>query len=383
MKKRALLTLAAIILTISSQSQETPEKFSAGGYASWLHNAMFEYPSDIWINSSMLHNRLNFKAYPGSRTTITLEVRNRLITGDLLLADPSYASSIGYDQGWVDMSWNIIDEQSVILNTFIDRASVDFTAGTLQVSAGRQRINWSQALVWNPNDIFNTYSYFDFDYVERPGSDAVRVIWSPGASSSAEIAVKADNTGAVTAAALWRFSIPYADLQFLAGESEGDMITLGTGWSANAGSYSLRGEATWFLPFGDAPSEEGTVIATAGVDRVFSDKFTAITQFMYSSNPVAIDSFRDFYRGGLTARSLAFSEFTLMGQVTYTPMPLLNLSLSAIWYPDLKGYYAGPSVDFSLAENVDFSLVWQYFESVVSGDETQINMGFLRIKYSF
>jgi hypothetical protein len=104
---------------------------------------------------------------------------------------------------------------------------------------------------------------------------------------------------------------------------------------------------------------------------------------MYSSNPVAIDSFRDFYRGGLTARSLAFSEFTLMGQVTYTPMPLLNLSLSAIWYPDLKGYYAGPSVDFSLAENVDFSLVWQYFESVVSGDETQINMGFLRIKYSF
>ncbi len=236
MKKKALLTVAAIILTLSSHSQETPEKFSAGGYASWLHNAMFENPSDIWINSSMLHNRLNFKAYPGSRTTITLEVRNRLITGDLLLADPSYASSIGYDQGWIDMSWNIIDEQSVILNTFIDRASVDFTAGTVQVRAGRQRINWSQALVWNPNDIFNTYSYFDFDYIERPGSDAVRVIWSPGASSSAEIAVKADNTGAVTAAALWRFSIPGADLQFLAGESEGDMITLGTGWSANAGS---------------------------------------------------------------------------------------------------------------------------------------------------
>ncbi|MCK7542259.1 MAG: hypothetical protein MZV63_70990 [Marinilabiliales bacterium] len=70
---------------------------------------------------------------------------------------------------------------SHVLNTFIDRASVDFTAGTLQVSAGRQRINWSQALVWNPNDIFNTYSSFDFDYMERPGSDAVRVDLLTGA----------------------------------------------------------------------------------------------------------------------------------------------------------------------------------------------------------
>lgn len=383
MKKRILLTVAAVMLTLSSRSQERPEKLSAGGYASWLHNAMFETPSDIWINSSMLHNRLNFKAYPGSRTTITLEVRNRLITGDMLLLDPSYASSIGYDQGWIDMSWNIIEEQSVIFNTFIDRASIDFTAGSFQVRAGRQRINWSQALVWNPNDIFNTYSYFDFDYIERPGSDAVRVIWAPGASSAAEIAVKADNTGAVTAAALWRFSLLNTDLQFLAGESDEEMVTLGTGWSANAGPYSVRGEATWFLPFGNSSLDRGTVIATAGVDRVFSDKFTAITQFMYSNNPVALDSFSDFYRGGLTARSLAFSEFTLLGQISYSPMPLLSLSLSAIWYPDLKGYYAGPSVDYSLAENVDFSFVWQYFESIVSGEETQLNMGFIRIKYSF
>ncbi|MCK7542260.1 MAG: U32 family peptidase C-terminal domain-containing protein [Marinilabiliales bacterium] len=55
---------------------------------------MFENPSDTWINSSMLHNRLNFKAYPGTRTTIALEVRNRFVTGDMLsLLDPSYASA--------------------------------------------------------------------------------------------------------------------------------------------------------------------------------------------------------------------------------------------------------------------------------------------------
>lgn len=30
-------------------------------------------------------------------------------------------------------------------------------------------------MAWNPNDWFNTYNYFDFDYEERPGTDAIRV----------------------------------------------------------------------------------------------------------------------------------------------------------------------------------------------------------------
>ena len=34
-----------------------------------------------------------------------------------------------------------------------------------------------------------------------------------------------------------------------------------------------------------------------------------------------------------------------------------------MWFPDLKGYFAGPSIDYSLAENVDFSIFWQHFES--------------------
>jgi hypothetical protein len=62
---------------------------------------------------------------------------------------------------------------------------------------------------------------------------------------------------------------------------------------------------------------------------------------------------------------------------------LASLSLAAIWYPDLKGYYAGPGIDFSMAENVDFTFVWQYFKSRISGEASQINLGFIRIKYSF
>jgi hypothetical protein len=359
------------------------EWLTAGGYASWLHMAMFEKPSENWINSSMFHNRLNFKAYAGTSVTIALELRNRFVTGDMIKLDPLYARSLASDDGWIDMSWNLFSGSSFALNTMIDRAYVDFTAGKLQVRAGRQRINWSQALIWNPNDIFNTYSFFDFDYVERPGSDALRLSYSTGPASAVETVVKVDNENRITAAALGRFSFLSTDLQFLTGVTDDDFFTAGTGFSGAVGSVSVRGEATLFAPFRSAGEEKNTFIATLGLDKAFSDKVTTLAQVMYSNNPADLTGFNELYEGGLTARQLAFSKFCAAAQVSYTPVPLLNISLSAIWYPDLDGYYAGPAVDISLAQNVDFSFLWQHFNSTIAEEETRINLGFIRIRYSF
>ena len=396
MNRTLLLTIALLAAAVSGYAQEngsglpggtaareTPVRVSVGGYASWLHTALFQKPSDAWINSTMLHNRLNFKAYPGSRTTIGIEVRNRFVTGDMVSLDPGYAPGLSADPGWADLSWNISDGNSYVLNTMIDRAYIDFTAGRFQIIAGRQRINWSQSLVWNPNDIFNTYSFFDFDYIERPGSDAVRAVLTTGPSSAVEAAVKLDREGKLSAAALWRFSLFNTDLQFLAGETDQEFFTAGTGWSGAIGPWSVRGEATWFRSLPDAPHDKSTIIATAGVDRVFSDRISALAQVMYSNNPLILNEFSLLYDGTLKADQLAFSEFSAVAQMSYTPMPLLSISMSAIWYPDLNGWYAGPSVEFSMAENVGFSLVWQHFDSEIGGEKTRINVGFIRIKYSF
>lgn len=357
--------------------------FSAGGYSSWLHTAMFEKPADDWVNSSMLHNRLNFKAYAGSNTVFALELRSRFVTGDMVRLDPAYVPGLSADPGWADLSWNISKGNSYVLNMMIDRAYIDFTAGSLQVRAGRQRINWSQALIWNPNDIFNTYSFFDFDYVERPGSDALRLTYSTGPSSSVEAAVKVDGINRITAAALGRFSLLNTDLQLLAGVTDDEFFTAGTGLSGAIGSLSVRGEATLFAPFGDHAGGESNFIATLGIDKAFSDKVSTMVQVMYSGNPVNLTGFTELYGGGLTARQLAFSKFSAAGQVAYSPLPLVSISVSAIWFPDLDGFYAGPSVDFSMAENVDLTILWQHFNSTISGVETKLNLGFLRFRYSF
>jgi hypothetical protein len=361
-------------------SQEKLKVFRLNGYVTSMQSVIFESLSGDFINDNLIHNRLNFKAYPFSNITVALEFRNRLFTGDMVRI-PGYSSFIGDDQGFADMSWNIADKKSFLLNSTLDRAWIDLTLGKFQATAGRQRINWGQTLIWNPNDIFNAYSFFDFDYVERPGSDAVRLQYFPSSSSVAELALKSDSYNNITGAGLFRFNRWGYDIQLLAGIDNSSDYVVGTGWSGTIGSFSFRGEASLFKPVEKAGGDP-VILATAGLDKIFADNSTAVLQFMYSNNPVSMNNINFLYSGNLSAKDLAFSKVTLFGQFTLAASPLLNLGFSAMWFPDLNGFYAGPSIDYSIAENLGFSLIWQRFEAETTlGDH--INLGFLRLKYSF
>lgn len=383
MYKRIFILLMTVIIFSSSYSQEKKKPVSINGYFSALETAIFDSLSGPIANQNLFHNRLNFKGYLNDHLTLAAELRNRLFTGDLSLLGTTYTGIIGFDPGLIDMSWNVIEEQSFFLNTRLDRFWLDFNYNKFQATIGRQRINWGQSLVWNPNDIFNAYSFFDFDYVERPGSDAIRLQYFPTSSSAAEFAVKVDSEHDITAAGLFRFNKFGYDIQFLAGFVNSEDVVIGAGWSGSIGSVSFRGEGSWFQPYEEFPKSIGTILVTAGLDKVFKDNSIAQLQLMYSNNPIGFIDFYSFVGGDLSSKDLAISEFSAFGQFTWAVTPMLNLSLSAMWFPDLNGYYAGPSLDYSMAENVDFSIVWQHFDAVFAGERNRINLGFLRFKYSF
>ncbi len=348
-----------------------------------MQSVIFDSLSGPFLNENLLHNRLNFKGYLSENISFAAEFRNRLFTGDLVRLGKYYSGLIGKDQGLVDMSWNVFEKQSFLFNTTVDRLWFDLHYNKFQVTVGRQRINWGQTFVWNPNDIFNAYSFFDFDYIERPGSDAVRLQYFPSSSSATELAVKVDGENDVTAAGLYRFNRWGYDFQFLAGFVNGQDIVIGAGWSGAIGSVSFRGEGSWFDQYEDFPGSEGTVLITTGFDKIFKDNSMAQVQFMYCNNPLVLNDFNSFYSGNLSSKDLAFSRFSAFGQFTWAVTPLLDLTLSSMWFPDLDGYFAGPSMDYSLAENLDFSLIWQHFNAVMNGEKSRINLGFLRLKYSF
>jgi hypothetical protein len=377
----------ALILLLFFQSEtlfpQEKKSIAPGGYLTTMQSAIFDSLSGPVIYENLLHNRLNFKVYLNDHITFASEFRNRLFTGDMVRSWPGYSEMIGTDEGWVDMSWNIVDRNSFFLNTTIDRLWLDLNYDKFQVRIGRQRINWGQTFVWNPNDIFNAYSFFDFDYVERPGSDAVRLQYYPTWSSAIELAVKADIDDDITAAGLYRLSKWGYDIQFLAGYSNSSDIVAGGGWSGSIGTVSFRGEGTWFHPLESFGDTTGTTIITAGIDKIFKDNSMVQVQLMYCNNPLEPDNFTNLYSGNLSAKDLAFSEFSAFGQFTWAATPLLNIGISGMWFPDLKGYFAGPALDYSLAENIDFSLIWQHFNSVMGGERNKINLAFLRLKYSF
>ncbi len=361
-------------------------ELSMDGYLTGLNSALFEAFSSPFIMEQLVHNRLNLYLTFCDQVSLTAGIRSRLFTGDMVRAESDYALLTARDPGWMDLSWNLLEENSVFLNTTYDRLSLDITAGKTDIRIGRQRINWGQTLVWNPNDLFNAYSFFDIDYPEKPGSDAVRVQYYPSFSSVMELAVSLNRSGEVTAAGLWRFNRGGYDVQWMGGYAGSRDVVAGTGWSGNIGTISFRGEATLFAPVKKKAPEKTMLLATTGFEKTMKDNSLAIVQLMYCTNPPDLQEFATLYNTPLSARNLAFSEFTAFGQYTWAATPLLNLTLSAMWFPDLKGYYAGPSLDFSLAENVDLSVLWQHFSGEF-GDfgngSTRLNLAFLRFRYSF
>ncbi len=384
-RNRIIIILIAFCLAPGADlvAQEESSPVTAKGYLSSMQSAVFEEADGDWINDNLLHNRLNFRFYSGSSVTFALEVRNRLFTGDMVKMNTDYSALIDSDRGWIDMSWNLIDESSVIFNMTVDRLWFDLSGDNYQVRIGRQRINWGQTFVWNPNDIFNTYSYFDFDYVERPGSDAVRLQIYPSYSSAVELAVKVDSEKSITAAGLFRFNKWGYDIQFLGGYVNSEDVVAGAGWSGAFGSTSFRGEVSWFQPAVNFTDTTGTGIFTIGFDRSFTSNSMIQLQLMYCNNPVDFADFDSFYFGNLSAKDLAFSKFSLFAAATIPATPLFNIGMSGIYYPGLKGFFAGPTIDVSLAENVDFSFIWQYFNAELEDDRTKMSLGFLRLKYSF
>ena len=381
--QKILCILFYSFCALSTLFPQEKKPFEINGYLTTMQSAMFDSVRGTFINDNLIHNRLNFKAYAGDNITFGLDLRNRIFTGDMVKSTSKYAEFIGTDPGLTDLSWNLVNEKSLLINTSVDRYWLDFNYKKFQARVGRQRINWGQTLVWNPNDIFNAYSIFDFDYIERPGSDAVRIQYYPKSSSAIELAVKVNSDHKVTAAGLYRFNRWDYDIQFLAGYFNDEDYVAGAGWSGAFGSVSFRGEATWFQSVKYFSDSTGKGLFTIGFDKVFKNNSMAQIQVMYCNDPLELSSFGSLYKGNLYSKDLAFSKFSAFGQVSIQANPLLTIGLSGMWLPDLKGYFAGVSLDYSLAENLDFSLIWQHFNNEINTSRTRINMCFLRAKWSF
>ncbi len=377
-----------LLFSWSAPAQDPGESgnLSVNGYLKYM-NTIMDQEGVTWINESMFHNRFDFHWQPSQNFRAGMGLRNRFIYGDLVESFPSYDKLISRDYGYLHkLTGNIIREESYIFNTSIDRLWIDYTRGNFEAKIGRQRINWGQAYVWNPNDIFNAYSFFDFDYEEKPGSDAIRLMYYPSFTSTAELAVKVNRDEEVTAAGYYRMNKWGYDWQFLGGVLNDDEYVAGMGWSGNIKGAGFNGEMTYIHPDENFRDTSGMILSSFSVNYMFSNSLFLQFEGFYNGNfkNMNMNSFTSYYYRPLTVKTLSFSEFSWFGQASYPIHPLLDGNLSLMYFPDIDGFFVNPSLRYSLTNNVQLSAFAQLFEGKFTGTKKErINFIFFRFKWSF
>lgn len=382
-----LLFFLLILLPLQAFVQES--KVNLNGYVKELY--MFYSPekpisgTDLnYLTTNIIHNRLNFKWYTTARLTTVIEMRNRLMLGNLVRNYPDYQSTVDVDNGLVDLSWISAQSNSWFVHSMIDRAYLDYSSGKWQIRAGRQRINWGINLVWNPNDIFNTFSYFDFDYEERPGTDAFRIQYYTGVTSSVELVYKPGRDQAHTAlAGMYRFSVWDYDFQFIGGQAGNDWV-LGGGWSGDIRGAGFRGELIHFEP--ENKKSIRATVASISVDYTFKNSLYLHSSLLYNSNGKKgkAGGMDVFFNPDLSAKQLSFARYSLFGQAAYPITPLISGSFSGIVNPMDGSFYVGPAFTYSILSNLELMLTGQLFfgdEGTEFGDIGQLAFG--RLKWSF
>jgi len=337
------------------------------------------------MTNVLIHNRLNYKYTPVENISFCIELRNRLTFGDNITFNPDSYKSYEKDNGWFDASFVLAKGKSYILSSNADRLYVSFEKNNLKITAGRQRINWGQTLVWNPNDIFNTYSFLDFDYIERPGSDAIRIQYYNNEVTTTELAAKLNSKNELTLAGLYRFNTHEYDIQFLGGILDNSDYIAGIGWSGFVGKISFRGEATLFQPKNKFLIEGADILSSASFDYTLSNSLMILVEYLYTTNNEINDTINilKYYEAPLSVKNLSFVKHNCLIQLSYPFTPLLNGYFAFMYMPKINGYYFGPTISYSVSQNSELSFFLQSFGLNYNNFMFRYYMLFLRFKYNF
>lgn len=420
------ILLLCLAVNISLIAQDKPKVFRYTGFVEYLNNTWIPYGEtnkmlgfEDWQNQSGIYNRFNFWVTPVKNLELYVGMRNNFLFGPLITSyndlytglhlNYSYIEMASFDNGYFDLTFKIADGNSYMFYTNFDRANLKWTLKKFELTVGRQRINWGTNLIWNPNDIFNAYNYFDFNYVERPGSDAVLIELFTGDFSSIQLAAKVGNNLILdqfavdtivlkkqdfyTAAAMYRFNLWNYDFQFFGGKMEDD-FTAGAGWAGSIAGTGFTGEVSWFSDIEDFYDSSNVWIASIGINYTFRNSifinFSGIYNSAGATGPVNagfgnfLGSFSSMFSSSLNVKNLTRSRMNIFGQISYPVTPLINLDLASIFNPYDKSVFVGPSVNFSLTDNISLMLVGQLFWGdplTEYGDIGQ--MFFLDLKWSF
>lgn len=386
MKRKFKLILFFISLSFGVFAQEDSTKkaspFQLNGYIKDLKMLIIDGKGNSQ-NISFLHNRLKMTYQINDALSLKGEIRNRVFYGPGF-EYRSLSDQLNFDAGRIDMNFVPIKDKSIVFSTQIDRLSANWSHRNLEVTLGRQRINWGINLVWNPNDLFNTLNFTDFDYEERPGSDALRVQYFKGMNGFETAASLHRNIDSSIVGFLYKYNIKGYDLQGLASYYRGE-AALGGGWAGSLKNIGFKGEFTWFSGTKNVPS---LWMASPSLDYTFNNGIFAAASFLYRSASANMTNSPLLMTGAassnLDVKSLMPNRYSAFIQSSVSFSPVLSASAAGIYAIDLNAFFLMPNLSWSVKENMELLFLSQsYFLMDKGSINAPFHSFFVRYKWNF
>ena len=382
-KSRLFIIVFCLINVYKFYGQNSDLNFSVNGYVKYLPSYLnYNLKPNKLIPSSMLesqkihliHNRINLRGYYGNNLSLGFEFRNRMMFGDL--------QTIQSDGGLVDMSFYIFNEKNFILHSMIDRLWIKYQKNKLEISLGRQRVNWGINTIWNSNDLFNAYNFIDFDYIERPGSDVLRMIYSGDNLSSFEFIYMPNRSGRNIYAAMYKLNKIGYDFQFLAANYFDDLV-LGGGWAGNIKNAGFKGELSYFIN----NNFNNTLSLSTSLDYSFKNGYYLLGSYLHNSegsNTPGLLNFINITDNVLSPKNLMPSKNSYLLQISKSISPPLNSSLTIMYGSGINFLFLSPNISYDINDKFDVGIIGQLFFMEDSGTLTNLLRGiYLQMRFSF
>lgn len=367
----------------SSQAQLT-DIIDISGYVKELGQVSFDNGLSTFRYDNILHHRLETEWSFTSNLELNADIRTRLLSGYTVRNTPGLDMLYENDPDLVDLWWVWADSDQLLLHSQIDRLHLSYYNGPLEIYAGRQRINWGKTYVWNPNDLFNNYAFLDFDYEERPGVDAVSMIYNLDFASSIETSVKLGKSfDEMVVAGMYRTNWKQYDLQFI-GAHYFDKVTIGVGWAGYIKGAGFKGEISYFHPEENFFDQTGNVTSTVGFDYMFSNSLYAQSEFLYNGGNRGQGRPVFELLQPPSADNLFIEKTGYYLSASYPLTPLTNISGGILGSFNEKFVILIPQISYSLTNNIDFLVLAQLLKGSVFTDFVDTpNVLYFRLKWSY
>ncbi len=349
-----------------------------------------------WQNT--FQARLNLNAYAGN-FSLSLQSRHLLYAMKNAKAFRAAFDRYQPNSGYVDLDWNYFSKQDAVARGAIDRLYLDWNAGDIQVTAGRQRIAWGASLVWNITDFFNPFNILDFDYEEKPGTDALRLQYYTGPASQLDFAfVPSKNKDRQMLAARWLINFFEYDFNMMLSWQK-EKQRFGLNWSGDLAGAGFRGElvytkpdlhfyAPWLIQAWQCYLPEKTIDkpywnAVLSFDYTFGNSFYLHTEYLYNELGVTQNSGLRQPEILITGE-LTPSRHSLFQEFAYNITPLLRADMFVLFNPCDHSLISLPSLQYDLSDN------WGLYVLAMLGSGKDLsefggypNQYVVRAKYSF